>query len=441
MATSGETNREKQYAKAKVPLNVIIVGAGIGGLAAAVSLGKRGHNVHIIEFAPEIQEVGAGIQCAPNMLRLLDRWGAGKKVRDTGVQLGSIQILRWEGGKLLGSVPIKQDHGEQFVVHRADLQMALLEKAVALPNVKLQTNTKVDDVQFSPAAVKLSDGSWIKGDVVIAADGIKSLIRGKLLGDEKDVAIPTGDAVFRVVLTKDTLSKVPHLLPFIEEKRAIRWIGPNRHIIAYPVRNHEIYNMALAHPDRGRVDESWTTVTSKKNLLAEYEGWDPKLLEMFDLVPEGDVLEWKLCMHMPLIRWVKDSVALMGDSCHPMLPYVAQGAAQACEDAASLGVLLSSISSKDEVPLALKAYEKAQKARAEHIQQSCLSTRAALHLPDGPEQEARDKKFQALSQGGDSDDKWNDPQTQQFLWEWDAEVKAEEAWKGMGDDTSVQSRL
>ena len=112
-------------------------------------------------------------------------------------------------------------------------------------------------------------------------------------------------------------------------------------------------------------------------------------------------------------------------------PYVAQGAAQACEDAASLGVLLSSISSKDEVPLALKAYEKAQKARAEYIQQSCLSTRAALHLADGPEQQARDMKFQALSQGGDSDDKWNDPKTQQFLWGWDAEVKAEEAWRGM----------
>lgn len=275
--------------------------------------------MHIIEFAPQIQEVGAGIQCAPNMLRLLDRWGAGKKVRDTGVQLAAIQIRRWEGGKLLGSVPINQQHGEQFVVHRADLQMALLDKALALPNVKLQTNTRVDDVQFSPAAVKISDGSWIKGDVVLAADGIKSMIRGKILGDEKDVAIPTGDAVFRVVLTREVLSKLPDLLPYIEEKRAIRWIGPNRHIIAYPVRNHEIYNMALAHPDRGRVDESWTTVTSKKNLLAEYEGWDPKLIEMFSLVPEGDVLEWKLCMHMPLVRWVKDNVALMGDACHPML--------------------------------------------------------------------------------------------------------------------------
>jgi salicylate hydroxylase len=111
----------------------------------------------------------------------------------------------------------------------------------------------------------------------------------------------------------------PDLQPYIEDKKAIRWIGPERHIIAYPVRNHEIYNMALAHPDRGRVDESWTTVSSKKNLLGEYEGWDSKLIEMLEMVPVGDVLESKLCMHMPLIRWVQDNCLLMGDACRPML--------------------------------------------------------------------------------------------------------------------------
>ena len=220
---------------------------------------------------------------------------------------------------MLGAVPINQQHGEQFVVHRADLQMALLEKALEMPNVRLQTDTLVKNVRFSPAAVELKDGSWVDGDVVIAADGIKSTVRAKILGDDKDVAIPTGDAVFRVVLTRDMLKKYPDLQPYIEEKKAIRWIGPERHIIAYPVRNHEIYNMALAHPDRGRVDESWTTVSSKKNLLSEYEGWDPKLIEMLEMVPEGDVLEWKLCMHMPLIRWVQENCALMGDACHPML--------------------------------------------------------------------------------------------------------------------------
>jgi len=106
------------------------------------------------------------------------------------------------------------------------------------------------------------------------------------------------------------------------------------------------------------------------------------------------------------------------------------------EDAASLGVLLSSISAKTQVPLALKAYEKAQKARAEHIQKSCLTTRVALHLPDGPEQAARDEKFKALSKGGSNDDKWGDPEMQRFLWSWDAEAQAEEAWRGKCYDCS-----
>ncbi|EHY55516.1 hypothetical protein HRR83_008944 [Exophiala dermatitidis] len=432
---------EKQYPRAKVPLKVVIVGAGIAGLAAALALGKRGHDVHIIEVAPGIAEVGAGIQVAPNMLRLLDRWGVGIKVRQTGVALQAIHILRWQEGALLGSVPINQQLGEQVVVHRADLQKALLEKALAQPNVRLQINSKVENVRFSPAAVELADGSVIQADVVLAADGIKSSVRGKILGDDKDVAVPTGDAVFRVVLTRDMMSKHADLLPYINEKKAIRWVGPGRHIIAYPVRNHEIYNMALAHPDRGRVDESWTTVTSKKHLLGEYKGWDPMLIKMLNLVPEGDVLEWKLCMHMPLLRWVQGSCALLGDACHPMLPYVAQGAAQGVEDGASLGVVLSSISSKDEIQLALKAYEKAQKARAEHIQQSCLTTRIALHLPDGPEQVARDQKFKAMSAGGASDDKWGDPEMQRFLWSWDAEAKAEEAWRDITRNSSFQSRL
>jgi len=204
------------------------------------------------------------------------------------------------------------------VVHRADLQMALLEKAMQLPDVTLRTNIRVVNVQFSPVAVELSDGTVLPADVVLAADGIKSPIRAKLLGDDQDVTIPTGDAVFRVVLSHEILNRDPKLRPFIAEK-AIRWVGPGRHIIAYPVRNHEIYNMALAHPDRGRVDESWTTVSSKKNLLAEYDGWDPQLVKMLNLVPEGEVLEWKLCMHMPLQRWVRGCCALLGDACHPML--------------------------------------------------------------------------------------------------------------------------
>jgi len=318
--TPASISRQIKYAPAKIPLNIIVVGAGIGGVAAALALGARGHSVTILEAAPAIGEVGAGIQVAPNMLRLLDRWGVGDIVRQKGVALDDIHIQRYEGQTILGKVPISRTHGEQLVVHRADLHMGLLKKVEELgaDRARVRVNSKVVDVDFATGEVKLEDGTVLTSDVVLAADGIKSGIRTKLLGDEKDVAIPTGDACFRVTLTREEMSADEELKPFIMEKKAVRWVGPDRHIIAYPVRSHEIYNMALAHPDRGRVDEDWTTVTSKSNLLNEYKGWDPRLVKMLNMVPEGKVLEWKICWHQPLIRWVQDKCALMGDACHPV---------------------------------------------------------------------------------------------------------------------------
>lgn len=125
-----------------------------------------------------------------------------------------------------------------------------------------------------------------------------------------------------------------------------------------------------------------------------------------------------------------------------MPPYVAQGAAQAVEDAASLGVTLSSISNKEEVPMALQAFQNSQKARAEYVQQSTFTTRAALHLHDGPEQVARDQKFMSLSEGKENPDQWGDPEMQRFLWGWDAEVKAAESWKTLkSGDSLPKARL
>ena len=173
-------------------------------------------------------------------------------------------------------------HGEQLVVHPADLHNALLDKASESKTVSIRVDAKAVDVDCETGEVELEGGTVLSSDAVSAADGIKSMILTKLLGDEKDVAMPTGDACSRVTLTRDEMAGDPELRPSIEEKKAVRWVGPDRHIIAYPVRSHEIYNMACAHPDRERVDEDWTTVTSKDHLLNEYKGWDPRLVKMLD---------------------------------------------------------------------------------------------------------------------------------------------------------------
>ncbi|KAI5297108.1 hypothetical protein KEM56_005083 [Ascosphaera pollenicola] len=163
-------------------------------------------------------------------------------------------------------------------------------------------------------------------------------------------------------------------------------------------------------------------------MIKDYEGWDPVIRKMIDRAPSEEILEWKLCMHKPLSTWVRGKGALMGDACHPMLPYVAQGAAQAVEDAACLSFVLSNLTSHDQIPLALRSYETSRKPRAEIVQAFGLANRDTLHLPDGPAQARRDEAYRQVQFGGASPDKWVDEVTQRFLWDWDAEAAGMQMW-------------
>ncbi|KAL4886958.1 hypothetical protein BJY04DRAFT_176925 [Aspergillus karnatakaensis] len=429
--------------QAKTPLEVVVVGAGIGGMAAALTLGLRGHHITILESAPKLLEVGAGIQVSPNMLTLFDRWKVSPLIHAKDVALEQIHVRRWQDGSLLGTMPVNKTFGQQVVIHRADLHNALIEKALELENVELRVNSHVTNVDFDSTTVTLASGSVVNADIIIAADGIKSMIRDQLLGENASKPMATGDAAYRIMLPRSAMESDPDLKKLVEVPEATRWLGPERHLIAYPVRNYELFNVVLLHPDRHGIEESWTTRGSKQRMIDDYEGWDPIVNKLIDLVPDDEVLEWKLCLHPPLKTWIQGSVALIGDACHPMLPYVAQGAAQAVEDAAALGVLLSEITSKGQIPLALQAYEKSRKQRAETVQQSGSLNRITLHLPDGPEQLARDEQFRASLTGGSNPDKWSDRQTQEFLWGWDAEKAALQTWDEYQGSTfsSVQHHL
>lgn len=234
--------------------------------------------------------------------------------------LEHIHVRRWQDGSLLGTMPVNKAYGQQVVIHRADLHNALIEHALAQDTVHLHENSPVVDVRFdSPPSVTLSDGTVVHADVVIAGDGIKSSIRERLLNDSTLKAEPTGDAAYRIMLPRAVMETDPDLRELITEPQATRWLGPNRHVIAYPVRKHELYNVVLIHPDRHGVQESWTTKGSKQNMIDDYRGWDRRVTKLIDLVHDDEVVEWKLCLHSPLKTWVRGSVALIGDACHPML--------------------------------------------------------------------------------------------------------------------------
>lgn len=216
-------------------------------------------------------------------------------------------------------MPVNKTFGQQVVIHRADLHNAIIDRALALPNVELRENSPVTDVQFDPASVTLANGTVVRGDIVVGADGIKSTIRSHLLEDSSLKAIPTGDAAYRIILPREMMEKDPELKELIDQPEATRWLGPSRHIIAYPVRNHQLYNVVLLHPDEQGSEESWTTKGSKQAMVDNYDGWDSRVRKLIDLVDDNEVLEWKLCLHRPLRTWIRGSVALIGDACHPML--------------------------------------------------------------------------------------------------------------------------
>lgn len=216
-------------------------------------------------------------------------------------------------------MPVNKTYGQQVVIHRADLHRILIERALAQETVYLRENSPVVNVHFdSPSSVTLADGTIIHADVILAADGIKSCIREQLLNDNTK-AEPTGDAAYRIILRRSAMETDPELRELITKPQATRWLGPDRHIIAYPIRGHELFNVVLVHPDRHSVKESWTTKGSKQEMIDNYRGWDSRITKLIDLVHDDQVLEWKLCLHSPLKTWIRGRVALLGDACHPML--------------------------------------------------------------------------------------------------------------------------
>ena len=304
----------------------------------------------------------------------------------------------------------------------------ILFEAVYSSNVDVRLNHKVvnADPKFE-ARVQTASGEWIEGDVIIAADGIKSDIRRQMaaLDNVIDRSSPTGDAAYRVLIPGEKLKNDAQALALLNSNIGIRWMGPNGHIMAYPIKQNRMYNMVLLHPQKPNVEEteSWTHKGDKKEMLAFYKDWDGLVSDLLSHVADGAINEWTLNSHHPLPRWIENKCALIGDTCHPMLPYVAQGAAQAIEDAA---VLTVSLSRAADVHTALGVYEAVRKRRAEAIQASAATTRTALHLPDGPEQEKRDE---AMAGTGRNPDLWADLHWQAFMWKVDVTRDTLEEWE------------
>ncbi|KAK2753852.1 hypothetical protein FQN55_000216 [Onygenales sp. PD_40] len=421
-------------------LKICIIGAGMGGLTCALALAKEGFkNIHVYETASNLGFVGAGIQLAPNMARVLDSLGVVWKVIESeAVNVTETSIRRGAGDVELAHVELGYIHSTygypHMVGHRSSLAGALYEGCKREPSIRINFSISVEGIDtFGPkpsfTAVSRSGGSpyQVEADILLGADGIKSTIRVAML--EKlgvDAKITdTHQAAYRIMLTREEMKDDPELLELIDSNQVTRWIGEKRHIIAYPISNNTIYNLSTTQPDTNFAaapSATYTTKGSKKAMLGVFADYCPKIQRMLNLVPEGEVCEWKLRVHEPLPTWVHGAVALVGDACHPTLPHLAQGAAQAIEDAAVIAVALSKMpdSKSETITKALRVYEKIRKGRAETIVDLAAASGRELHLGEGAAKENRDKQFAALKAGnGKVPDKWADAEIQGLIYGFD----------------------
>lgn len=238
-------------------------------------------------------------------------------IERSSIVLDHIQVVRWQDGRVLNETSVDHQYGDAAAIHRGDLQKALIDRILELDNIEIRLGATVIDIDFEHPAVCLQGGDSVYGDVVIAADGVKSIIRRKMFSDDGNRVQPSGDAAFRVLIPREKMLQDKETAKLINKPQAVRWIGPHRHVVGYPIRNHQLYNAVFVHPDDGSIGESWTIPGTKKEITEVFNGWDPRLLKL--IASSTRVLKSRLCLHPPLQTWVRGSCTLVGDACHPML--------------------------------------------------------------------------------------------------------------------------
>jgi salicylate hydroxylase len=359
-------------------------------MTAALALARAGHDVEVLERATEVSPLGAGLQVSANARRVLVDLGLGEVFDSIATEPSRIVVRRWDDDSVIGEAPLAGVHDTRFGhafanVARNDLARILVEAAVALPNLSIRFGvgvTAIDQSGLHPVVHCTSDA--IESDLVIGADGIHSVVRGVVAGTDDPRF--SGWAAFRAQVPRERVSHLP-----VETTNRV---GPGAHVVSYFIgRNRSHLNLVFIAPESEWTGESWTEQTSLSSLREAFTGWSPQLQEIISAVEEP-VYRWALYDREPLATWRNGSVALLGDAAHPMLPFMAQGACQAIEDAAVLVRCLEGADSRPQsVAQGLASYESTRIERATRIQAGSYFNRIVFHYPDGEEQKARDAMF------------------------------------------------
>ncbi len=382
---------------------VLIVGAGIAGLAATLACGQTGLPVHLIERAPAFQEVGAGIQLGPNVTRIVQRWGLGAALEQVASLPDILQVRSAVTGRELGRLPLGQDMRQRYgapyaTVHRADLHQLLLHavQAQGLAQMHLGGELKRFEQTGEGVTVRLSGGSTELGDVLLGADGLWSVVRRELLNDAAPG--PSGHLAYRALLRQ---SDMPASL---RSQQVTVWLGPRLHAVQYPVRGGDWLNLVVivhggadwmqaANSTPGQL-ANWNQEADRAQLQQALRGTCTTLNELVDAAPAWRL--WILCDRPPMNgphEHARGRVALLGDAAHPMRPYLAQGAGMAIEDAAAIAQVLSA--SYPTVEIALQEFAQRRWARNRQVQERSRRNGQIFHAT-GPVRWGRDAAMAVL---------------------------------------------
>ena len=360
--------------------DVLIVGGGIGGVTAALCLAREGFNVRVFEQAPEFGELGAGIQLAPNCTRVLHALGLEEALRGVAFLPEGSEMRAWNSGKVLSYSPLGSEAVDNYGfpyyhVHRADLMQVLVRtRPSAQPNIDLFSNARVEHIERHEDGVTVEvGGRTYDGGLLIGADGIHSVVRAELFGPEAPTF--TGTVAWRGLVPADRLPDG------LVRPVTSAWWGPRKHFVHYYVRRGDLVNCVCVVEKKGWEVESWNERGDRAELEQDFAGWHETIRVLIDNMDPDACFKWALFDRPPMSRWSEGRVTLLGDACHPTLPFMAQGAAMAIEDGA---VLAGCIAKHDDIAAGLKHYESLRRERTAGVQAGSRRNAKVFHMSGVP---------------------------------------------------------
>jgi 2-polyprenyl-6-methoxyphenol hydroxylase-like FAD-dependent oxidoreductase len=375
-------------------LKILVAGAGLGGLAAASNLLKAGHDVTIFEQAPELSEVGAGIQLSANAMHVLNYLGLGDAIARVSVKPGAYVFRIYNTGEEIHRFSLSDEHerlhgAPYHQLHRADLHDLLAATARDLKPDVVRLDHEVVGFEERDAGVELffADGNSATGDLLIGADGLKSVVRRKIAGDIP--ATYTGDGAWRVTVPADRLPD-----EFMGKVMSV-WMGPGGHAVCYYLRGGELFNFVGCIETDDVSEESWTAKFPWEKFKTDFAGWHDDIQTVIDATDKDQCFRWSLHNRPSIRNWSSERVTLLGDSAHPTLPYLAQGAVMAIEDGA---VLARALDQAGSIPDALQLYQRNRIDRTTRIVGQSTANRALFHLRSDAEMR---RSFATRDEGAD----------------------------------------